>query len=310
MGDLAEIKIKISAIETLEKKLALYIERLRAAEENTNNLLKKYKEEKLDVQKMQKESLCFYLLKLFGRYEGKLEKEEREEIEAKVNYDRAVTELGELKKEKEEIESKLNELHKLSYEYQTELAKRRSAVMQLAGQDGERYRQLEKEINFIINQITELDQALTAAFRLKQTAEDALITLDKAEGWATYDVWASGGLISHMAKYSHLDNAEASFNRLNSQLKSLRTELLDVKGIELPDFNKISTAQRVIDYWFDNIFTDISVRSKIRENISNIQNLIYVVINLENKLNEKRTQLLSQLDRNRRLQEELLISLD
>jgi len=310
MDELADIKVKISAIGALENKLASYNLRLKEAEEKTRKLLEKYEKEKLDVQKMQRDSLYFYLLRLFRRFEGRLEKEEREEIEAKLNDDRAVDEIKELKREKEELEENLLELRRLEIQYQAEMERRRQSVMHLEGEKGDRYRQLEGEIESLAGQLTETGQALAAAHRARQSAESAIEALENAESWAAYDVWASGGLISHMAKYSHIDSAESSLSRLNSQLKILRSELQDVKGIEMPDMNSFPAFERAMDYWFDNIFTDLSVRSKIIDNINALRDLMGSINNTVTMLEQKKRQLLSRLGQCRELQEELLISLN
>lgn len=310
MDELSDIKIKISAIAALENKLASYNFRLKEAEENTRKLLEKYEKEKLDVQKMQKDSLYFYLLKFFGKFNSRLEKEEREEIEAKLNYDRAIAELKELEREKSELEEKLLELRRLEIRYQAELERRRQVVLHVAGEKGDRYRQLEGEIESIAGQLTEIDQAQNAAYRARRSVESAIEALENAESWATYDVWGSGGLISHMAKYSHIDSAESSLSTLNSQLKILRNELQDIQGIEMPGLNSFPALERAMDYWFDNIFTDLSVRRKIIDNINTLRNLMGSINNIITALEQKKQHLISRLGRCRELQEELLISLN
>ena len=112
-----------------------------------------------------------------------------------------------------------------------------------------------------------------------------------------------------MAKYSHIDEAEKTFHTLSSQLRHLRTELKDVQGLTVPGLNEISSTQRAVDFWFDNIFTDLSVRKQIKGNVGQISNQIRSVNTIESTLNTKQRQLESSLKKNRIREEELLISL-
>ena len=157
-------------------------------------------------------------------------------------------------------------------------------------------------------QLTEVDEALKAASRAKSTVASAMDSLDSAEGWATYDLWSRGGLLSHAAKYSHIDDAEACFHRLSSQMRSLRSELDDVQGFPDVEFASISSGQRSVDFWFDNIFTDLSVRSQIRDNQDSLRQLAGNIHKIERLLDSRRQELSCQLDKNKSLQEELLLS--
>lgn len=309
MDNIEEIRIKIGAIDTLERKLAACSERIKEAEERVCGLLKECEKQKLNVRKIQDESLYSFFLKLLGRYREKLKKEEREEIEAKLEYDRVAAELEELKKEKQELENKINQLLMLEYRYQAELDRRRAAAVRLEGEKGDKFRQLECENDLIIGRLAETGQALAAALRSRQSAECVLHAFKKAEIWAVYCLTESGGLISHLAKYSHIDNAESAFNRLISHLKSLQAELMDdIEGVELTCISQITSAERILDYWMDDFVIDSFICEKIRENIAGLQDLISSIADIEDLLNKRSQQLENQLCHNRRLQQELLVN--
>jgi hypothetical protein len=113
------------------------------------------------------------------------------------------------------------------------------------------------------------------------------------------------GIISHMVKYSHIDDAERNFHTLSSQLRSLKSELSDVKGLALPWLNQISSGQRMVDFWSDNIFTDLSVRSKVSENADKIRELFKNIKDVEKSLKSKLIHLDTEIERNRNNEEEL-----
>lgn len=309
MENLSEIKENIRAIKPLESKRSKLNERLHAAEAEVESLLLQYEKESLDVQQMQKETLSSFVLKMLGKFKDKLEKEKREEIEAKLMYDEAMSDLEEIRQERQELGLRISDLRHQARLYDTELDKRKKYVHTILSEtDAQEYKQLEDELDMLTSQITEINEAQRAAVRARGTARSAIDSLKSADGWATYDIWARAGFLSHAAKYSHIDDAEACFNRLVSQMKSLRKELGDVKGFSAADLTQISPSQRIVDFWFDNIFTDLSVRSQIRENLDRLNHLLGALNNVEKNLNEKSRTVKLQIENIKSRQEDLLVS--
>ena len=310
MENLTELRDRVLTLPTLENRMTLLKNEIRKAEAEMAGLLQRYEQEHRDVERIQKESLSSFMLKIIGKYEDKLEKERREEIEAKLAYDRAVTRCDSLTREKEELASRILVLRGEERNYQTELAaRRRSLADKLTEPQGARYTELENERRAIVSQITEIKEALSAAARAKSTAQSALKSLESAEGWATYDAFTRGGIISHMAKYSHIDSAEQGFHKLSSQLRDLKSELSDVHGLTSSGLSEISSFQRTVDFWFDNIFTDLSVRGQIKDNAGEIRRLLSGINAAESALKTRLRAEETRLTENGRREEELLVSL-
>ena len=308
--DIIELRERIMTLPTLQKDMELLRKEILDATTELSRLLRKYEQESRDVEKIKKETLTSFMFKVIGKYEDKLRKEEREEIDAKLAYDRAVTHLENLEKEKGALASCISALESDKKTYNAELKNRRLELAdQPAQPEGALYLELENGQISILSQMTEIRQALSAAARVKSTAQSTLRSLEKAEDWATFDTFTRGGIITHMAKYSHIDDAERNFHTLSSQLRHLKTELKDVQGLAVPGLSEISSTQRAVDFWFDNIFTDLSVRKQIKGNVGQINNLLRSVSTIESALKTKERQLESDLKKNRKREEELLISL-
>jgi len=259
---------------------------------------------------MQKETLSSFVFKVIGKYEDKLRKEQREEIDAKLAYDRAVTHKDTLEGDKAELASQITAVKADQKAYQDELASRRNDLSyRQEDPKGAHFNELINERNTIVAQITEIDQALSALSHAKRTAESALKSLSSAEGWATWDTFTRSGIITHMAKYSHIDEAERLFHTLSSQLRHLKKELEDVDGLSMPSMNEISSGQRMVDFWSDNIFTNLSVRRKVIDNADGIRDLQRTLNTIESRLKTSRKQNESKLKDNRRREEELLLSM-
>jgi chromosome segregation ATPase len=226
---LHEIRDKLYRLPGLEERLNRLNGRIREAENELNSLLRKYEKESLDVEQLQKESLSSALLRLLGRYDGKLDKEKQEMLEAKIQYDKAAQRVTELYKEREDLGGRINALRQEERLYEAELSRREEALRQnTTDEKAIQFSRLESEVKMLHQQLVEIDEAIAAAVRAKATAQRIIKHLDSAEGWATYDVWFKGGIITHLAKYGHIDDAEKEFNRLSSNMRDLRRELKDI----------------------------------------------------------------------------------
>jgi len=307
--DLLDLKNKLAALPVLKNRLQKLEEEIVEAEREVKRLLQKYEKESLDVEQIQKNSLSATLLKLIGKYEDRVVKESGEMLHAKTEYDAAVNRLEELKREREEMRRRLSDLNRDKHTYEAELKKREDKIKSgLADTISVQYKKLEEEQDSMRRQLAETEEALRAASRALSTARSALEQLGDAESWATYDIWFGKGIISHMAKYSHIDSAEEQLNRLRSQIRDLEKELKDVNLTAGFSPSNIDTATRVIDFWFDNIFTDISVRSQIRDSREQIVSICGKIERIINKLESVKSDMNQQIMESEKKKNALIIS--
>ncbi|MDR0471608.1 MAG: hypothetical protein LBH79_07815 [Nitrososphaerota archaeon] len=308
--NLFELRDRVLTLPTLEKSLSLLEKEILEATIAVSLLLRRYEQDCRDVQRIQKNSLSAFMFKISGKYDGKLEKEQRKEIDAKLAYDCAVTNLACLEQEKNELTFHILALQADKETYQTELANKRDTISsQQTVPEGAQYAELENERTAIITQITEIEQAISALAHAKATVKTMLQSLKSAQDWATYDAFTRGGIITHMKKYSHIDEAEKNYHLLSSQLRNLQSELNDVEGLTLSGFNEISSSQRAIDFWFDNIFTDLSIRNQVKDNAEQMNRLLTNMNTIESTLNSKLNQKSEELLKNRHREEEFLLSI-
>ena len=280
-----ELKNKVAALPLMQDRLKSLNNRVYQAEDDVKSLLKKYQEEALDVDAMQKDSLSNTLLKLIKRYEGKVNKETQEMLSAKLEYDKAADRVKQLTKERAELAGKIGELTADKKVFDDEYKYRVDVIRsQVSTEVFSKYSQLEEQQAASTKQLVETDEALFAAKRVIASAEIAVKHLEKADGWATYDIWGGGSIITHMAKYEYIDDAKSQLNGLSSLIKDFETELRDVNMYEVSGFTGIDSTTRAVDFWFDNIFTDLKVRDKIRDDIHNVRSFIKQIENICNKL--------------------------
>jgi hypothetical protein len=306
---LIEIRNNLVILPVLQERLKKLRHEISHAEENVQLLLRKYEAEALDVEQIKKDSLSTTILKLIGKYGGKVTKETEEMLAAKMEYDKASGRVKELQLDRDDHISRISILSQQKQIYEAELEKREQIIKSnVTGETSIKYRQLEAEQDLLSRQLVEIGEALRAANKVISTADSAMGHLDSAESWATFDVWTRGGIFSHMAKYDHIDDAQADSNRLDSQMKDLQKELLDINFSEVTGFSGIDGATRVIDFWFDNIFTDLNVRDRIRDDNERLGNLRGKINGIINNLDNNKSDINRKLNELEIRKNDLIIS--
>lgn len=293
---LIEIRNNLVMLPILEERLRKLRYEIKNAEENVELLLNKYEEESLDVEQLKKDSLSTTILKFIGKYEGKVTKETEEMFIAKMEYDKATGRVKELHVERDDLTRRISALNQEKGIYEDELEKREEIIKRnITSETSIKYTQLESEQKLLSTQLVETDEAIRAANKVISTADSAMEHLDSAESWATFDVWTKGGIFSHIAKYGHIDDAQEASNRLSSQMKDLQKELADVNYSGGTSFTGIDSTTRAIDFWFDNIFTDLNVRDRIRDDSDRLRELRGKIQEIIRKLKSNKSEIYKKL---------------
>lgn len=239
--------------------------RLRAQE-----LEQSFQQQQADVDRLEGRSLSAFFYNVIGKMDEKLTQEKQEAYAARVKYDAAARELAGIEEDLLGCETELESLQGCESRYEAVLKEKIQAVKKAGGDVAEQILKLEERTAYLESQKRELEEAISAGRAALTTADQIAGSLDSAEGWGTWDLFG-GGLISDLAKHSHLDDAQASVEFLQSQLRRFKTELSDVTISA--DFQvNIDGFLRVADYLFDGIFADWTVLDQIHQSQAQIQN--------------------------------------
>lgn len=161
-----------------------------------------------------------------------------------------------------------------------ELYKMKKERLLQSGSDvADRILALSDQINLINNHIKEIDEAVNAGYKVNTHLDRAIDSLSSAENWGTWDL-LGGGLLTDVVKHSRIDDATSEVEESQKALLQFRTELADVKiinsiGIEISEFSKFA------DIFFDGIFADWNMQSKIQNaqaNVSETRNQVQQVL--------------------------------
>ncbi|MBQ7922210.1 MAG: hypothetical protein IJ325_06500 [Clostridia bacterium] len=226
--------------------------------------------EQEDVDKLEGRSLAAYFYNIIGKKNEKLDKEREEAYAARVKLDAAERELSAVKSEMASVRSRLGELSGCENAYSHALESRREEIKASSTPEAEELLRLEGEITHTESQQKEIGEAILAGNAAFAIAEKILSELDSADGWNTWDMFGGGGLITHMAKHEHLDDAQELVETLQDKLRSFKTELADV-SINADMQVNIDGFLRFADYFFDGLFADWAVADRISESMSAVQ---------------------------------------
>lgn len=96
-------------------------------------------------------------------------------------------------------------------------------------------------------------------------------SLGSASTWGTIDLFTDG-FFADMAKYSHMDDAQAEMQELNRLLRRFSKELQDVDAHANLSAD-IGSGMRFADFFFDGFFTDAMALNRIDRVKSQVENI-------------------------------------
>lgn len=281
-----ECREKMALKETLEKKNLVLKEELENKEKELLELEKILNKELKDVQKLKTLSFSNLMASLLRNKDEKLEKEEKEYLEAKLSYDNSKSKIENLSHDIESINKRLGYLINIEGKYKDLIGEKRELIKKLNLNIRDEIINIENEIRELLISKTEISEALREANNCLMISKDVKESLDSAHSWGTYDIIA-GGMISSSIKHSRIDDAKNYMERLSYAVERLNKELGDVGISVLSDSLNISGFSYTLDVFFDNIFSDFSVQGEINDSLYKVEDFKNKMVKLIDRLEEK-----------------------
>ncbi len=241
--------------------------------------------EQADVDRLEGRSLASFFYNVVGKMDEKLTKERQEAYAAAVKYDAAVRDLEAVEQDMARYKAELLELNDCEARYDRLLAEKQAALKSAGGRYSEEIRAIEGRISYLEHQMDEIDEAIVAGNRALSAAEQVVGSLNSAGNWGTWDM-LGGGLISDIAKHSHLDDAQRKVEHLQVELRRFNTELADVGSIRADVQISVDGFLRFADYFFDNLFTDWAVMDRISQSKNQVHSTISQLHRVLTRLNQ------------------------
>ena len=232
-------------------------------------------EEEADVSKLEHTSLSKMFYSVLGNLESKVEKEQKEALAARLKYEQAVRDLEQINYEMEKLLSERTIYQNCESDYTRLYHKKKELLIQSHSGAAEEVMELTNKRNQAKSNLKEIEEAISVGKSVLGSLSNALESLNSAQGWGTWDM-LGGGLVSSMAKHSHIDQAKIETERTQELLRRFKTELTDIRIDQ--DFNvDISGFSKFADFFFDGLIADWFVQSKIhhsQDSIYQVQNQV------------------------------------
>lgn len=257
----------LTAAQARRKQLDAQIEELHRQrgerQAKVDETAQSFRNEQDDVDKLEKGGVHAFLLTLIGHKEERLDKERREALAAKLQYDQARSDLEYLENKLNGLIRERDGLRDAPEQLEALWTEKAELVKTMGGQTGARLVELDRQLADLSHQQKELEEAISAGENAKRLLGQVQDDLDSARSWGTWDM-LGGGLIATMAKYDRLDSAQSSIRAAQRALSDFRTELADVSQLQVPSI-QIGEFATFADYFFDGIFSDWYVQSSIKK---------------------------------------------
>ena len=244
-----QLKIRLESLYRQRKELS----------EREAELRSRRVEEQDDVDRLEGRSLARYFYTLLGSLDEKLDAERAGARAAAVEHDAVLAELEDVNAAVGEAEGELAGLSGCEERYDKAVSAKAEYLKKSGSPLADRLRGIEKRAAYNERQTRETDEAIRAGEAACAAAERVVKSLSSASTWSTIDIF-SDSFLADVVKYGRIDDAQRAMEQLRIALRRFGTELADVGGRLETGMGDLLT---FADIFFDNIFTDFAVSSRI-----------------------------------------------
>ncbi|GAB3798594.1 hypothetical protein [Virgibacillus kimchii] len=274
LGDINDRLERIS--ERMKKKrkwemqLSDYKAELSDVEKMISGLEDQLTDEMKDVKKLERIGFTNVFRAILGIKEEKLNKEKQEVVAVQLKLKEANKTKKEIVQAIQEVKNKLQDVVNIEKEYDSILLEKEKIITESKSFSARQLFEVIEKKGDIQAYIKELKEAIQAGEIVKMALADAVSSLEKAEGWGTFDMFG-GGAIAGLVKHNHIDQAEEHIHVAQSKMRTFQKELLDLEGNSEVQVD-ISGLLKFADFFFDGIIADWLVQGKIKDSLEQAKN--------------------------------------
>ena len=279
-----EYEILMLQLGSLARKLFNAEENLSKYQEALEKATATLEKENRDLERLRNDSFSNTLLKLFGNFDRRYDKEYREIIGAKVEFDKAYAMKIAAARRVKEVEADIEEKKLRLRNIKEDVLRKHPNMNQVVSER-------QQQILAIQHEWRETNEAEQAGIAVLESLSDIISGLDAADVLSTWDLITDSSLILDFLKHDKLDAAEASLLHLEQTVYTFARELRDLDFVFESDLETISSTQRALDIFFDNLFSDWGTKVIIEKNIENLKKLQDSTEDVMESLGEKKREL-------------------
>jgi len=259
----------------LEKDLVSVVEKLTQQQELFESLEETLRQEKQDVEQLEKLSLKALFATMLGSKEEQIQKERQEVLVAEMQYHAAKRMVNALQVDRDHLVEQLSQLQNIEADYQNLLKQKEQMILSEGHKNATEILDMGLRLAQTRTEVRELAEAIQAGAAVRDGLELVLTSLNSASNWGTWDM-LGGGLISTVIKHDHMDTAREASDRVKTQLITFQRELADLSQFE--DLTiEVEPLERFADLWLDGLLFDWMVQSKIIRSREHAQSAFHQV---------------------------------
>jgi len=267
-GMMEETVLAVEVKKSINRRLERCRQELDAERKRLSDLQAIMDREEKDVARFEGLSLANLFYTVLGDKRARVDKERQELLAAKLRRDEAVASVRALQADIEALSSDLAKAGHPEEDLRKLMQAKERLLREGGGPQAEALLELDEQAGRLQAERKETLEALEAGRKVIAGLEEVVRSLESAQGWGVWDM-IGGGLLATAAKHSHLDKAQEQVHEVQALMRRFRRELADI-GRFTEDVS-IGGFERFADYFFDGLFVDWMVQSKINASLDRTQ---------------------------------------
>ncbi|MBQ9780537.1 MAG: hypothetical protein IJW00_06295 [Clostridia bacterium] len=276
---IAELEEQVSRKKYVTTQLAYFkaeVARLTRLEEQRRTELTA---ENADVVRLQKISPALILYTITGKKADMIAKEEAEALAAAARYETVKNELDYAESRMRELSAELRRLGNCDRKLDEMIEEKKQKCLAEDSEFSAKTAELERAVKAYDLEIKEIEQALDKGSRVRGIIRGIYDHLDRAHELSEIEMGSHrryGSIMLDDEKHRCIDSAQALLRHLGQYMQEFAAELDDVvlDEVYIPTSVGIHEGTRLLDVYFDNIFTDYAVCRKIEGSQAEMDDLL------------------------------------
>lgn len=258
-----------------------------------------------DVRALTSFSLTRILAGLHGTRDADLDRETAEHDAARYRLTHAEQRVAGAERLVAGLAEHLHALATLEDEWARAVTDKEAMLVSIGDDRAPRLTEIAERQGALTAEARECHEAIGAGHEAHRQLAAARRELGSADSWSAYDTWFGGGMFVSMMKHDRLDTAAAVLQRAGAALRTFETEVADL-GRSAEIRITLDGWDRAVDVWFDNIFTDLSIRRRIKDALADVDEALAAVDRIGREIEHHALAIHDEADRLREERSQLL----
>ncbi|KZE37490.1 hypothetical protein AV656_13075 [Bhargavaea cecembensis] len=306
-----DLRMRMTERDRMKKRYEAKDAERTEARRNYDRLKARLTKEQQDVLKLGQFSFANKFRQLTGKMDEIMEKELNEAAEAELKFNEAEKVLMDLEEETDALKA---ELDRPEYEFLDDdweaFLQEKELWMRNNDEDAVRkLQQVADERAMLQSLRREIEEAIHAGQDAGRVMQSAMSQLGNAEGMSMWDTFLGGGMIVTAMKYSSINSSDDKIHRAQRALRRFKSELADIEEF---DQQRLTVNRgdflNFADFFFDNVFTDWMVHSRITEAKSELDRVLADVERVLRELRDRLTRTDEEIARLAAREREIILS--